>query len=90
MAGQDDWEAHLQRHTALCARWGRPEPVDMVTAVGVLGAEAANPDAYAFRYTSREAAEAFAASNLEHYGYRSFGPVVTDDGVIGAVIVTVH
>lgn len=41
----------------------------------------------AFRYSSREAAEAFAASNLENYGYRSLGIAGSADGVIGVTYV---
>jgi hypothetical protein len=80
------WQAHLERHAALCARWGRPEAVDRAEALRLLGIPwtgAVPDDVIAFRYASAEAAKAFAASNLEHNGYRSLGIKVTDDGVIG-------
>jgi hypothetical protein len=85
----DTWATHLERHAALCRRWGRPETVrDTAAALRTLGIADVSPDdAVAFLYSSAEAAQAFAASNLEHYGYRSFGPVVADAGVLGAVYV---
>lgn len=79
------WQAHLERHAALCERWGRPEQVDRAEALRLLGITEITSldDVVAFRYASREAAEAFAASNLENKGYRSLGIRETSDGVIG-------
>ena len=37
----------------------------------------------AYRYSCLEAAEAFDASNVEHWGHRPIGNVVTGNGVIG-------
>lgn len=84
----DSWHAHLARHGSLCERYGKPEPVDSAAALVVLGVGGLDPDdVRAYRYASVAAASAFAASNLEHYDLRSLGPVVTDGGVIGAVVV---
>jgi sarcosine oxidase delta subunit len=82
--GRDDVAAHQLRHAALCARWGRPQRADAAEALRLLGVSDVSPDdVTAFRYASADAAEAFAASNLENYGYRSLGIKVADDGVIG-------
>jgi hypothetical protein len=92
MDHEQDWRAHEERHKALCARWGKPEPVDIATALTALDsadcpATAVPYDrAFAFRYTSREAAEAFATSNLDAYGHQSLGIAVTDGGVIGVLL----
>jgi hypothetical protein len=84
---ENGWSAHAERHRALCAKWGKPEAVSVAVAMQALGVTGMpDPDeVIAFRYASRGAAEAFAASNLEHHGYRSLGIAVTDAGVIGAV-----
>lgn len=82
----DSFSAHLERHAALCARWGKPQMMNAAAALSLMGLapDGATPDdVVAFRYASVEAAEAFAASNLENYGYRSLGIKVTDAGVIG-------
>jgi hypothetical protein len=79
----DSFAAHLERHEALCAKWGRPEPYDRYRAIVMVGAAKAPEDVIAFRYSSREAAQAFADSNLEHYGIRSLGIAESEDGVIG-------
>ena len=85
MGDESDVEAHLKRHAALCARWGKPEQVDRTEALRLLGISHVTnlDDVIAFRYASREAAEAFDASNLANGGYRSLGIKVTDGGVIG-------
>jgi hypothetical protein len=79
--------AHQRRHAALCERWGKPEHVDAVHALALLGITSPGPqDVLAFRYRDREAAEAFDASNAEHTpGYVSLGIAETSEGVIGVI-----
>lgn len=48
-------------------------------------------DPFAFEYTSAEACEAFAASNQQHHGWQSLGPVTGPAGrVYGVVLVGTH
>jgi hypothetical protein len=81
----DERSEHLTRHAALCERYGKPEAVDAVRALELLGLTSRGPqDVIAFRYRDREAAAAFDASNAEHTpGYHSLGIADTDEGVIG-------
>jgi hypothetical protein len=66
-------------------RYGRPPRVDSGDALRRLGLrDSIHPhDAFAFLYPSQEAADAFAAANLEHYGHPDLGSYATDEGVIG-------
>jgi len=80
----DDWTAHQERHRALCARWGKPETADAGQALRLIGCRGVHPDeVHASRYASREAAEAFAASNLEHLASPSLGIVQDGDSWLG-------
>lgn len=72
------------RRAILYARWGKPQAVDSKVALALLGLPPQG-DVAAFRYTSVAAARAFAASNLEHSGYRSLGIAETVIGVIGVI-----
>ena len=80
-------DAHQARHRALVARYGKPESADTAAALKLIPAgPGIDPrDAQAFLYGSREAAEAFAASNLEHQGLPSLGITKTAAGWIGVV-----
>lgn len=73
---------------SLRARYGRPLTADVAGALRRLGLrEAVHPlDAYAFRYDSQEAADAFAVSNLEHHGHPDLGSYLADDGGVVGVL----
>jgi hypothetical protein len=73
---------------ALRARWGKPEAVDSLVALSLLGLPPRG-DVAAFRYPCAEAAEAFAAAGLEGYGLAPLGTAETAAGVIGVVRVPV-
>jgi hypothetical protein len=79
--------AHLARRARLIAQYGKPETTDTVAALKLVpGGIGVDPhDAMAFLYGSREAAEAFAASNLEHQGFPSLGIIKTERGWIGVI-----
>ena len=82
----DDWSEHQRRHAALCERWGTPEMLpDPEPVIGYLGLDADPAWSAAFRYSSAEACEAFAESNLRNHGHRSWGPFVTEAGIIGVI-----
>lgn len=71
------------RADALRERWGVPESFPLRHALELLHLEDTS-EGVAFRYASLEAAQAFAASNAEHHGYRSVQGE-TPEGVIGVV-----
>lgn len=74
------------RREALRTRYGQPDMVDAAEALSVLGdTHIAPADVVAFRYRDQEAADAYAASNLEHYGHPSLGTYVVPDGVVGVI-----
>ena len=86
----EEWAAHAARHEELISKWGKPESVNTAEALQALGlmeeARAGNLDPgllVAYRYSSLEAAKAFDASNVEHWGHKPIGNVVTENGVIG-------
>jgi hypothetical protein len=61
---------------------------DTAAALKLVGANLdgiAPDDAHASLYPSREAAEAFAASNLEHHGHPSLGIAEVDGGWVGVL-----
>jgi hypothetical protein len=80
-------DAHLARHQALVARHGKPETTDRAAALRLLGkrSEIHPYDVVAYIYASRESAEGFAASNLEHHGYPSLGITETAQGWLGII-----
>ena len=80
------WQEHERRHADLCARYGKPELLpDEARIIGYLGLPADPNWSAAFRYESAEACEAFAESNLRNHGHRSWGPFVTEAGIIGVI-----
>jgi hypothetical protein len=83
----EGWDSHMTRHRALVARYGKPETTDTAAALKLIaGGIGIDPgDAQAFLYGSREAAEAYAASNLEHEGFPSLGIAETGRGWIGVI-----
>ncbi len=68
----------------LRAKYGKPPAVDSDEALRRLGPhESIHPrDAFAYLHPSQEAADAFTAANLEHYGHRCLGSYVTEEGVV--------
>jgi hypothetical protein len=81
----DDYEAHQERHRTLVAQYGKPERIDGETALEAIGRPAgiSADNVIAYIYRSREAAEAYAVSNLEHSDVASLGIVETDGGWLG-------
>lgn len=80
-------DSHVQRHEAMVAQWGQPEPVSALEALRLLGLPY-QQHVIAYRYASAEAARAFTASNQEHTpGFLSLGIAETEQGVIGAFTV---
>lgn len=73
--------AQDKRRRAMWIRWGRPEMV-APSVVAELGIPTAD-DAVVYKYASREAAEAYAASNAEHNGCTSLWIGDTPIGVVG-------
>lgn len=74
------------RREFLWARYGRPEMVDAANALQTLGiSDPTADDVAAFRYRDREAADAYAAANLEHHGLSVLGTYEVDGGVIGVL-----
>jgi hypothetical protein len=68
-------------------RYGRPEQIPVAFALELLGRPDVGPGTLvAFRYQTEEAARAFAASNFRRHGHGSLGPVQTDQGWVGAVV----
>lgn len=80
-------DADSARREALRAQYGQPVTVDAAEALRVLGEHMhlAPADVVAFRYRDQEGADAYAASNLEHYGHPSLGTYVVPDGVVGVI-----
>jgi hypothetical protein len=71
----------------LRAEYGKPEPVDPRWVLAALNRPDVDPAAVvAFRYSSVEAARAFAEANACHYGHATLGPAVTNLGVVDAVV----
>ncbi len=74
----------------LRTKYGKPEQVPAGPVLKLLkqeGVTVADPrTAIAYRYPTTEACEAFAAGNLRHHGHESLGPVVTDEGIFGIVL----
>jgi hypothetical protein len=83
----DDWREHQERRDRLVARYGKPEMVSAAEALRALGKrdEIHPDDVCAFLHRSQEAFAAFAESNRTHNGLETYGPLVTDAGVIGVV-----
>lgn len=75
------------RREEMWARYGVPKTVDTSVALHTIGRrqEVHPKDAIAFLYRDQEAADAFAVSNLEHYGHQSLGSYATPDGVVGVI-----
>ena len=71
----------------LRSRYGQPtkaEAASALSALGLLGE--VDPDGViAFTYPSQEAADAYAAANLEHWGHPTLGTYETTAGVIGVL-----
>lgn len=71
-------------------KYGTPESVsrdrirEMIRLTGAVCTD--TNDAFAFRYPSTEAAEAFADANQRHHGHTSYGPVTLEDGVYGVLV----
>jgi hypothetical protein len=82
-----DWQEHLARHATLVERYGKPEPVDAAEALRMTGkrSEVHPNDVAAFVHRSQESFEAFAASNRQHNGFETYGPLECGHGVLGIV-----
>lgn len=67
--------------------YGRPVSVDTKAALRLLGITDVDPrDVAAFRYRDREAADAYAAANLEHWGHSTIGSYdLGEHGVVGVL-----
>jgi hypothetical protein len=80
-------EARADPGFELRLRYGTPVTADTAGALRRLGLrDTVHPlDAYAFRYQSQEAADAFAVSNREHHGHPDLGSYVAHGGVIGVI-----
>lgn len=78
---------HEERHDALRARYGPIRQADAGMALRLAGLrEKVHPlDVIAYLYQSREAAEAYAESNQEHYGHSSLAVIPCDTGVTGII-----
>jgi hypothetical protein len=71
----------------LRARYGKPEPAGAVGVLALLNRSDVDPaHVLAFRYPSAEACQAFAVASLQHHGHASLGPIETDLGVFGVVL----
>ena len=72
----------------MIARWGEPEKIRSTgPLLERLGATGVDPDdVVAFLYAGRAAAEAWHASNLEHYGHPSLGFLDASDGQVIGVL----
>jgi hypothetical protein len=67
--------------------YGKPEQIPVAFALELLGRPDVGPETViAFRYQTEEAALAFAAANFRQYGHGSLGPVRTDQGWVGVVV----
>lgn len=81
MSEEDD-----TRREWMWERYGHPETVDRETALALLGITDVGPDdVAAFRYRDQEAADAYAAANMEHWGHPTLGSCAAETGVIGVL-----
>lgn len=64
----------------LVSRYGKPQKTDPGPVLELLGISSAGPagNVFAFTYSSKEAAEAFAKSNLENHGHTSLGIIYSE------------
>jgi len=71
----------------LVGRYGWPRPTDKAATLRLLGRrhDVHPRDVSACVYASRDAAEAFAAANREHWSHPSLGIAVVDGGVVGVI-----
>lgn len=72
----------------LRAKYGSPKMIDIDEALRLCDVDVPQDerkDLYAWLYPSREAAEAFQASNRETHGDVTYGPLQTDEGWIGVL-----
>jgi len=83
----EDDEQHTMSRDELWAKYGVPTKVEASSALDELGLLGeVDPDhVVAFTYASREAADAYAAANLEHWGHPTLGTYETAHGVVGVV-----
>ena len=79
--------AFQARQSRMFARYGKPVKTDSAVALDLLGktSEIHPAEAMAYRYPSREAAEAFADSNLLNGDLPSLGIMEVAGGWLGAV-----
>ncbi len=76
-----------ERQERMFRRYGKPEQVSELAAWELLHPDDVSPaEICAFRYRDQEAADAYAASNLEHYGHPSLGTVRLEDGTVIGVL----
>ena len=75
------------RKDAMFERYGRPVKIDAGLALRVAGLRSKiHPrDAFACRYSSVEAAHAFADANRRYHGHEVFGPFETEVGPVNVV-----
>lgn len=82
-----DIEDDDTRREALRAKYGQPEHFDRFAALRLIGRrdEVHPDDALAFLYASREAAEAFAATNERYSSIRPLGIMEHDGAWLGVL-----
>jgi antitoxin (DNA-binding transcriptional repressor) of toxin-antitoxin stability system len=84
---------HALTRWELAEKYGQPEHFSEAEALRMLGRTDVSPGVvYASRYRDREAAEAYAAANLEHHGHPSLGMIYLagegwggDEGWVGVI-----
>jgi hypothetical protein len=75
------------RREQMWATYGQPKTTDAASALEALGITDAMPSqVHAFVYRDREAAEAYAAANLEHHGVSMLGTYELDTGEVVGVL----
>lgn len=91
LTAAEEWQRAFPSGDELRALYGKPERADAATVVlDLLGRQDIPLDwAFAWRYPSVEAFEAFARSNRVRNGLEVHGPAVTDDGVFGVTVIPV-
>ena len=81
----DEWDARRERRERMWATYGKPDIVDAVAALQVLGITEVTPtQVIAMRYRDQEAADAYAAANLEQ-GLSMLGTYDVPGGVVGVL-----
>lgn len=76
-----------ERREHMWATYGQPEPIDAAAALAALGITDVDPKGViAFRYRTRDAADAYAAVNIDDYGYMTLGTYsLGHAGIVGVI-----